>query len=1191
MKKLTVNTLFAFAAIPLAINQAYAGAGWGDSLDISGLPIKMQTYYANSPSGMRPDPLGGPAINTGAALRKFVDTLPGLTAAGANNLGQYIPLATPVKWVNMNGVATNDDYYEIALIEYTEKMHSDLAKATRLRGYVQLSTPTNPGKHLALTYPNGTPIRDAKGVQVYAVDNPHYLGPLIVAKRGVAIRVKFSNYLPVGAAGNLFIPVDHTLPGAGIGPDGVTMYPENRALIHWHGGDTPWVSDGTPHQWVAPAGESAAMAKGASNVNVPDMPDPGPGSTTYYWPNNMSGRMMFYHDHSLGLTRLNVYAGEVAGYLLQDPVEQGLVTRGVIPGAQIPLIIQDKTFVPKDIAQQDAKWDPTHWGQEGDLWFPHVYETNQDPSSFDGTNPVGRWDWGPWFWPVFPAQYSLPSGNYGDASTTPEAFMDTPVINGTAYPSLTVDPKAYRFRILNASNDRFISLSLYQADPSLLATDPGYGKEVKMVPASADPTGASIYAAIYPHAALWPADGRAGGVPDPAMVGPDIIQIGNEGGLLPQVAVIPTQPVVFEQNRRSITVLNILNHGLYMGPAERADVVIDFSKYAGKTLILYNDSPAPVPAFDPRVDYFTGNGDQTGAGGAGNTLAGYGPNTRTMMQIKVRAATPVPFDLVALQAALPAAYAASQPAPIVPGSVYNAAFGTSNADNYARIASGSITQPNMNWTPAGIQTITGVTLVDGGTGYKTAPTVTFSGGGATTPATATATISPITHKVAGITLTSPGTGYTSAPLISFAGGGGIGATASVTTSLTQSLPVQNKAIQELFEPIYGRMNATLGVELPFTSALIQTTIPLGYVDPATETIADGETQIWKITHNGVDTHPVHFHLVNVQLLNRIGWDGTVKPPADNEVGWKETVKMNPLEDVVVAVRAKRPVIPFGLPQSVRAMDPSQPLGSTLGFTQIDPMTNFPLFVANAIANYDNEYVWHCHILGHEENDFMRAFIFHPNVVLPDAPKSLMAATAGTIKWTDMTPALGVDAAGVATLGNPKNEIGFKVLRSSNGTAFVEAGRTRANATSWNDTRRVINMPYSYKVVAYNAMGDSLPSNAINVKWSAATPPPAAPSGVAPVGVAAVAGAARSISVNWTDNSTNESGFTVQRCLMNTALTACGAWGTVGTVGANITTFPNSAGLTTGRSYRYQVRANGAAGSSLYAGPSNPVMAP
>ena len=118
--------------------------------------------------------------------------------------------------------------------------------------------------------------------------------------------------------------------------------------------------------------------------------------------------------------------------------------------------------------------------------------------------------------------------------------------------------------------------------------------------------------------------------------------------------------------------------------------------------------------------------------------------------------------------------------------------------------------------------------------------------------------------------------------------------------------------QELFELDYGRMNATLGVELPFTSALTQTTIPLAYIDPATETVSDGETQFWKITHNGVDTHPVHFHLVNVQIVNRVGWDGTIKPPYANELGWKDTIKISPLMDTIVAVRPRAPLLPFGL---------------------------------------------------------------------------------------------------------------------------------------------------------------------------------------------------------------------------------------------------------------------------------------
>ena len=1059
----------------LTVAPAHAGAGWASSTNKTGAQIKVPTYYANSPSGMRadlsPTAAAGATSNTGTALRKFVDTLPGLGATGANNLGQYIPVAVPDKTAY-----PGSDYYEIGIVEYTEKMHSDLPKATTLRGYVQIETAANAAvsKHVALTYPDGiTPILDIAGKQIFAVDKPHYMGPIINATRGVATRIKYSNLLPKGSFntltsqrnGDLFLPVDKTLPGAGLGPDGINSYTQNRAMIHLHGGDTPWISDGTPHQWTIPVGEVATYAKGASFQNVPDMPDPGQGSGTLYFPNNQSARLMFYHDHTSGITRTNVYAGEAAGYLISDPVEQGLVTSKAIPATQIPLIIQDKTFVPQDVIQQDAKWGTVRWGQPGDLWFPHVYETNQDPSSFDGTNPPGRWDYGPWFWPVFPAPLALPTGEPGNESTTPEAYMDTPVVNGTAYPSFTVQPQAYRFRILNASNDRMLNLGVYQADPlnivvtnggagytaaptvtitggggtgatatatvaagvvtGVTVTNPGtgytsaptisftgvgtgatalasVGTEVRMVPAAINPA--------FPP--TWPTDGRLGGVPDPATTGPDIVQIGNEGGFLPAPAVIPSTPNGYEYNRRSITVLNVSSHGLFLAPAERADIVVDFSGYCpGTKFILYNDSPAPVPAFDPRIDYYTGDPDQTSVGGAPMTLPGYGPNTRTVMQFVVAgvpnaACVPAAFTsstnpniknptLTALQTALPAAYASGQPKPIVGESAYNGLWGATYPDTFAAISTGSIS----------------------------APTFTF-----TDPATGTLT----------------------------------------------SLPVLNKAIQELFDPNYGRMNATLGVELPFTSALTATTIPLGYVDPATESIADGETQIWKITHNGVDTHPVHFHLVNVQVINRVGWDGTIKPVDPNEVGWKDTVRMNPLEDIYVAVRAKAPVLPFGVPNSLRPLDPSQPLGVTSGFTQVNPATGTPAVVTNVTGNFGWEYVWHCHILGHEENDFMRPFIFKYVAIAPAAPTGLALAAGGVLTWTDPTP-----AAALTTPSNQQNEIGFRIERSINYGAFAAIGTVLANATTFTDKTVLAPLTdYSYRVVAYNAAGDSLPSNTV-----------------------------------------------------------------------------------------------------------------
>jgi uncharacterized protein YqgC (DUF456 family) len=287
----------------------------------------------------------------------------------------------------------------------------------------------------------------------------------------------------------------------------------------------------------------------------------------------------------------------------------------------------------------------------------------------------------------------------------------------------------------------------------------------------------------------------------------------------------------------------------------------------------------------------------------------------------------------------------------------------------------------------------------GGAGYNNMGNLTVAIDAPTTPGGVTAQAS-VTGAVSDITLLNPGRGYTGLPSVTLpTPAGGIAATA-VAAAGGGSILVKSKAIQELFDPTYGRMNATLGIEIPFTSAMTQTTIPLGYVDPVTEEFADGETQIWKITHNGVDAHPVHFHLLNVQVINRIGWDGTIKQPHANEYGWKETLIMNPLEDIMVAVRAKKPVLPgFGLPFSVRLRDPSQPDGVPMGFTQINAVTGMPAAITNKVDNFGWEYVWHCHILGHEENDFMRPVKFNANEVVPAAPSALILS-AGNLTWAD-----------------------------------------------------------------------------------------------------------------------------------------------------------------------------------------------
>ncbi len=891
--------------------------------------------------------------------------------------------------------------------------------------------------------------------------------------------------------------------GAGMGPLGAAggNYSVNRVLFHLHGGDNPWISDGTPHQWVTPPGETTSYLKGVSFKNVPDMigagltpggvpkaiptPADNDGLGTYYYPNGQSSRLMFYHEHSYGITRQGVYAGAAAPYLLWDQVEEDLISGTNASGANpalakvipdpfgvanpnyhfgIPLVLQDKTFVP-NTAQLTAE-DPTwNWGPSGNLWFPHVYMTNQNPADAFGMNAVGRWDYGPWFWPPMdpatlvgqpyacptPASPTQVCPGTPNPSIVPEAFMDTPIVNGEAYPILQVAPQAYRFRILNASNDRTLNLQLYYAATSTGAvcnptvaggyTDtavPGSGTqsactEVNMVDAvphtatsvpplctittqvtnpavgsglaipALDATGNPLNGTGLPGTAAapcwpttWPTDGRDGGVPDPATAGPPIIQIGSEGGFLPAPVVIPSTPVNYEYNRRSITVLNISTHGLTLGPAERADVIIDFSQVpSGSRIIMYNDAPAPVPAFDTRYDYYTGDPDQTSTGGAAMTQPGYGPNIRTMMQFAVDlppSPTGSNVNLPALQTAFKStptsqgAYAATHPLPIIPQAAYGSAFNATYADTFSLIQSTSLT-----FTP----------------------------------------IDPVTYQQTGTPIT---------------------------------VPIIRKAIHELFDLDYGRMDALLGVELPLTNFTTQTTIPYFYVDPPTEVVKNAETQLWKITHNGVDTHAIHVHLFNVQLVNRVGWDGTVRPPDPNEVGWKETARMNPLEDAIVALQPVKPKVPFPRPDSVRPLDVTMPLGTTGNmFTNVDPNGN-PVTTVNAMTNFGWEYVWHCHLLGHEENDMMRAIVFQ---VAPEAPSNLIATVSGQsviLTWTN----------------NSVSATGFTIQRAldagfTTGLTVFTIGPTTPPAlpaTTFTDIAVTPGVTYYYEVAATSPNGTS-----------------------------------------------------------------------------------------------------------------------
>ena len=278
--------------------------------------------------------------------------LPAKRAEAQFSLTPFVdPLPIP-NVISPSGTLNGDPLYRVTMQVFRHKLHRDLPPTT-LWGY------------------NGT-----------------YPGPTFEARRGRPIAVQWMNHLP---SRHMF-PIDSTLHGDQPGT------PKVRTVVHLHGHKVLPDSDGYPEAWF-----------------TKNFRQTGPffENRTYHYPNDQPATQLWYHDHALGATRLNNYAGLSGVYFLRDRVEDDLELPS--DAYEVPLIIQDRFFNP-----------------DGSLLYP-VEDNGGDP---DRRVP-----------PVW----------------IPEFFGDTVLVNGKAWPYLEVEPRKYRFRILNASNARFYHLTLNES--------------------------------------------------------------------------------------------------------------------------------------------------------------------------------------------------------------------------------------------------------------------------------------------------------------------------------------------------------------------------------------------------------------------------------------------------------------------------------------------------------------------------------------------------------------------------------------------------------------------------------------------------------------------------------------------------------------------------------------------------------
>ena len=255
-----------------------------------------------------------------------------------------------------------------------------------------------------------------------------YLGPVVVAERGVPFYPMYGNQLPSFGYVQLNFPIDLTLDWAN--PEGIDCggaafdapFTNNLCgelpylgdipvATHLHGGEVSALYDGGPDAWFTRNWKKTGAGW--------------PGKV-YEYLNEQQESTIWFHDHALGITRLNVYSGLAGAYPIIDPDNPPRATMPAFPAYDIPLILQDRSF---------------------DTNCEIFYNLASNPQPNPTVHP---------FW-------------------IPEFIGDTNVVNGKTWPYLDVEPRQYRFRFINGANSRFYNLSLSDGSNFIvIATDDGY---------------------------------------------------------------------------------------------------------------------------------------------------------------------------------------------------------------------------------------------------------------------------------------------------------------------------------------------------------------------------------------------------------------------------------------------------------------------------------------------------------------------------------------------------------------------------------------------------------------------------------------------------------------------------------------------------------------------------------------------